>query len=629
MNYIGIDVGDGESCVCVLPAGSGIEPRPVTVTGRRSFLSAVASGEDGAPVIGMDAVGQTAARDLSVRFKSRFLSGQGDAAEDMRRFLAGLRAALGDTVGPEDKVTVGCPAGWDEAARKRYLDMIRQAGFPNARLVSESRGAFLYAKHARTIQLDPELISRSALVIDIGSSTLDFAYVVDGRETNVGVFGDVYLGGGAVDEAILDVAVRSSPRRQEIERAFAEAPAWRSHCLLAARRVKEDYFTQQSEGAKNIQCQELVTLLYDEPVDLLLQVNDPLVFRVIQMKTGALGGRSFAGMLESALHSAAQKTDARPPELVLLTGGASRMGFFREQCAREFAGSVIVLCDEPELSIAKGLAYSARVDDIILAFNKAIEDFLAGDAISGAVRSRMESLIAAVSDHMAGLTCAAVREHFARWKRGGYVTLEDMNAAVVKGVGEALASREEQAALGSVVENELMQICLTIQPRIDSVCRQYGMAVSQMQLAGARGLTDGLTTPADLGGDLAFFSKSIQALIVALVGVVLMAIPGGGVVDLLLFAVAAVAVPILHMPIDQFAARLNMPVPLRQLISADSVVTADLRARVAKAFVDKLAENDRFRRRMSEGIEKSIAAHVGSLAKKTEIAITSGGAGYE
>ncbi len=629
MNYIGIDVGDGESCVCVLPAGSGIEPRPVVITGRRSFLSAVASGEDGRPVIGMDAIGQTAARDLSVRFKSRFLSGQPDALEDMGRFLKGLREALGDTVRPGDRVTVGCPAGWDGLARERYLDMIRRAGFPEPRLVSESRGAFLYAKHAKTIQLDPALIAKSALVIDIGSSTLDFAYVVDGRETNVGVFGDVYLGGGAVDEAILDAAVRTSPHRAEIERVFDQSPAWRSHCLLAARRVKEDYFTRQSAGGKNIQCQEMVTLLYEEPVNLLIQVNDPLIFRVIQMKTSALEGRSFAGMLEDALRSAAEKTAARPPELVLLTGGASRMGFFQEQCAKAFAGSVIVVCDEPELSIAKGLAYSARVDDAILAFNSAIDQYLAGDAVSGAVRGRMDELITAVSDHLAGLTCAKLKEHFERWKSGGYAALEDMNGAVVKAVRQALGGREEQEALGNVVKNELMQVCMALQPQIDGICQQYGVAVSQMQLTGVGGFQDGIDPKLDLGGELTFLSKSVQVLIVALVGGVLMAIPGGGIVDVLLFAVAAVAVPIMHIPIDQFASRLNVPVVLRRLISTGSVVTDSLRARVAKTFSDRLTDNGTFRQSVSEDIEKSIAAYVSGLAQRTEIAITSGGTSYE
>ena len=67
-------------------------------------------------------------------------------------------------------------------------------------MISESRAAFLYAKYAKTVALDLDILRQSALVIDIGSSTLDFAYIVDGRETGVGTFGDTHLGGGLLDE---------------------------------------------------------------------------------------------------------------------------------------------------------------------------------------------------------------------------------------------------------------------------------------------------------------------------------------------------------------------------------------------------------------------------------------------
>lgn len=56
MNYIGIDIGDGESCVCFLPGGNDIEPRPIPITGRKSFTSAVAMDAEGGILIGMDAI---------------------------------------------------------------------------------------------------------------------------------------------------------------------------------------------------------------------------------------------------------------------------------------------------------------------------------------------------------------------------------------------------------------------------------------------------------------------------------------------------------------------------------------------------------------------------------------------
>ena len=160
MNYIGIDIGDGESCVCYLPAGSDIEPRPLTLTGKQSFISAIAENERGETLIGMDAVHAPQVRSFSIRFKSRYLHSSPEALQDMRRFLEGIYQILKrqDSLQSGDQVMVGCPAGWNSQARSDYLSMIQSAGFSNARLISESRAAFLYAKHARTIQLNPELI---------------------------------------------------------------------------------------------------------------------------------------------------------------------------------------------------------------------------------------------------------------------------------------------------------------------------------------------------------------------------------------------------------------------------------------------------------------------------------------
>ena len=69
-----------------------------------------------------------------------------------------------------------------------------RAGLREPQVISESRAAFLYAKYAKTVALDIDVLSKTALVIDIGSSTLDFAYIVDGRETGVGTFGETALG---------------------------------------------------------------------------------------------------------------------------------------------------------------------------------------------------------------------------------------------------------------------------------------------------------------------------------------------------------------------------------------------------------------------------------------------------
>lgn len=186
MRYIGFDVGDGESAIAAFEQGSGIEPVILPVGGSRSFLSAVGM-LNGEIVVGERAYTDALADGLSVRFKSRFTY---DPArnEDVVRFVRGAVRDLQENglLHPEDAFVVGCPAGWNAATRARYRELLTRAGLREPQVISESRAAFLYAKYARTVALDIDVLSKTALVIDIGSSTLDFAYIVGGRETGVG-----------------------------------------------------------------------------------------------------------------------------------------------------------------------------------------------------------------------------------------------------------------------------------------------------------------------------------------------------------------------------------------------------------------------------------------------------------
>lgn len=101
---------------------------------------------------------------------------------------------------------------------------------------------------------------QSALVIDIGSSTTDFAYIVDGHQQELSLFGDANLGGGLLDAMILARAVAASSDRQALEAVFASSPAWHSYCELEARRLKETYFTDEERGGTALRKSSLSSL---------------------------------------------------------------------------------------------------------------------------------------------------------------------------------------------------------------------------------------------------------------------------------------------------------------------------------------------------------------------------------
>lgn len=628
MNYIGIDVGDGESCVCVLEQHSGIEPCPIALTGRKSFISAVATDAWDRPIIGMDAIGDSAATDFAVRFKSKFLRGEERDVRDMRRFLRGIYEELVqmNVLTREDKVVLGCPAGWDHRARERYLALIREAGFPSPRLVSESRAAFLYAKHARSIQLDAQLLQHSALVIDIGSSTLDFAYVLEGRESGVGTFGDVYLGGGAIDEALLAAAVNASPQRAAIKAVFEEAPEWRNHCLLSARRVKEEYFIRQSEGQNGVQCRETVTILYDEPFSLLIQANDQLMWRIIQLGVKALDGQSFFQMLNAALAYAVRQTKDFPPELVLLTGGASRMKFFQEQCAAHFSNAHLVLCAEPEYSISKGLAFSARVDEQIFAFNAEIRAFLESGALRAAIARRLPEVIDVLTGAMTDIVFGEVGAAIADWQNGRYATLEALNRALPDRLRQSLASPVPKEAVAAAINGRMAEICLSIQGEIDRICLAHHVEQSQMRLVQVDALSpESVRAPFEIGDEAACLTRPLQIAITGMVAGILLLIPGGGIVDLILIAATAAAVALGQEHLKNVTTTMNIPMFLRNRIRPERIATIDLREKLRKSIQEQIEKDTALWENVIAAVERSISEHVRGMARRTEIAIISEG----
>ena len=377
MKYFGIDLGDGETAVAMVTGDGAVVPQILTLGNTKSILSLVGTDQSDNIVVGENVLLDFQMKTRNSRFKSRFLRDE-KASEHIRQFAKGVLELVQGELAKERyenvRIALGCPAGWAVPDRQRYAALITQAGFPNVYTVSESRAAFMYANHSSDLKLSAQQLSRPALVIDIGSSTTDFAHIVNGRETNVGVFGSNALGGGLIDHYLLEDALENSPDRDQLTRIFAEYPVWRSYCELDARRVKEDYFTALNDGESSpcISRSSNVYLDINNPLLINFQLDKSVVKRVLERKIPELNGRCFMEELAEALKQAQVNTADYPPELVILTGGASRMGFFRDACKEAFPNAQHIPCPQPEYSIAYGLSVAARTDHALTLFREEI-----------------------------------------------------------------------------------------------------------------------------------------------------------------------------------------------------------------------------------------------------------------
>jgi len=483
MRYIGFDIGDGESAVAIFQQGSGIEPIIQPIGGSRSFLSAVGK-VNGEIVVGEQAYTDALSEGLSVRFKSRFAHDKG-SYEDIVLFAKGVLRALkeADAIREGDMLVVGCPAAWNAASRRRYHDLLIRAGFQSPQIISESRAAFLYAKYARTVALDIDVISESALVIDMGSSTLDFAYIVEGRETGVGTFGEIQLGGGLLDEELLCRAVENSRNKEKIKEVFRASKSWHSYCEIEVRKVKERYFSQEAADPKVV-CKKQIRIRYDGVQQLELLLDAQEAASLVEEPSAALNGRSFAQAMCDALNHAKQITSDIPPQVVLLTGGSSRMRMVQEQCRQIFSDALVVCCPEPEFSVAKGLAYAGWVDENMREFRKAIAEQITDDKVSGLARAALPNLMPAVAETLVELVLReAAIPVVLEWKHCSINTLEAMTKQLQSRVENVLQSPGAETALAPIVTTWVNGLAGELQVMVDPICDQYQVPRMEMELS--------------------------------------------------------------------------------------------------------------------------------------------------
>lgn len=626
MRYIGFDLGDGESAVAVFEHGSGIEPLILPICGTKSLLSAVGmlSGEI---VLGERAYTDALADGLSVRFKSRFTTDPAIGG-DIVRFARGVMLDLLDSgaVSSADRFVVGCPAGWNAACRARYRDLLVRAGIAEPQIISESRAAFLYAKYAKTVALDVDILNESALVVDIGSSTLDFAYIVDGRETGIGTFGDTALGGGILDAALLRRAVDRCRDRDAIRAVFRESRSWYSYCEIEARHVKEEYFTRLGAEAAPVVKKQL-RICYDGMQKLPLTLDEAECEQLVNTPLTELDGRTFSGAVRSALEDARRITAARPPRLLLLTGGASRMPFFRALCQQVFENAVVVSCPEPEFSIAKGLAYAGWIDENLRFFRQAIQEEITDQRVSEMVRQAMPSLLPAVADALCDLILEEAAIPIARqWKEGQIDTLENMNRQIASRMERVLGSPLAQEALAKPLHLWLKDMTVRLQALVDPICDRFEVPRKQMRLdltASGGQVTLQASHWMDfpvIGAVLGVMVSVLSALLCGGTGVALIASgPMGLLAGLLIGMVAS----LLGWPaVSGAISKARIPVPLRRVNIEKRLGSPAVREQLRQKLLDELSpEDSAFQKQVVESFSKAFRGYVYSIAQAAEIPI--------
>ena len=363
---IGIDLGHGETsaAICPLQWDTPVEQldpvKDLEMGGNKKVIpSAITILDNGNAYIGDSAFNPEILKqaDVHVCFKKAPKDINGKSEKLMMRFMQEVYRRIRENnsamlTDDNHLVYIATPSGWDRPTQDLYLQMAKQAGLPMGGITKESRAAFVRAQHDVTSGLG-KYIEKGAVVFDMGSSTLDFTYMVsDSKLIDHGYD----CGASFIEKTIFKNCEENFPAIRRFEEKYNRLTPY---LLFEARKVKEQvYFDTNLKVKKTINFEDFIDDedFEDDRFKMVFQPGelDSLLEHVGYIKEIENAARDF---VNNHIHNASIYG-------VFLTGGASRMDFIKSLVSKcwNIPESQIYRDQDPSLTISQGVAEVARMD---------------------------------------------------------------------------------------------------------------------------------------------------------------------------------------------------------------------------------------------------------------------------
>ena len=435
LEIIGFDLGHGETAVAKTTLFSTSHPAPIQINGKNSIITAMGMSQ-GRILIGDDAYKSTNITDLSILFKSYRLN-EPEVYEPIenfvRRCLEILRTQRDIQENDEDTYFfVGSPSGWTEDDRYEYEKVLRKAGMTNITVVPESRAAFLDAKESGDLNQSFNQLADSVLIIDIGSSTTDFTIVKNYQEKPLD-FGHNNLGVGLFDIAIFEKVLNSLPEaeKNKFEKLFLDKPKLKAKCLLKCRDAKEKYFsTANQDRWIHLPIIDEVEKLDNRHNLFFIELYQRDMEEIVNYHFPELYNKTWLDAFHDELVRCQKAEEYQTPQLVLITGGGSRIRLLKDICQEIFPEAKIRIGSEPNLTVAKGLALVGRTDFKIKAFRKEVDAFITSEKLLSTLKDELANLADDISNQLFGQLLIIRSTNYYKWVVGHFDTIDEVNEQI-------------------------------------------------------------------------------------------------------------------------------------------------------------------------------------------------------
>lgn len=263
---------------------------------------------------------------------------------------------------------IACPTKWSNDDRIEYVNFFNEAlnefGVEVMWVINESDAA--YFSHGST----SEFADKCVLIIDYGSSTIDYTLMYKGKKISDDQWSNDYLGASNIEKSIL-MEYSSQEEYQEVYHKTEvklrhDALGWvdiQPEVLFEIRKAKENcviegYFPDFILGHNVIQRHDL--LVKSDPnwrsrkKSYLFDYECDMDERLVDYKEGVYS--SFADLARNI----SQKLNGQKVDTVIMSGGASLMPWVKEMVESTFPKAEIKLDNNASFVVSKGAALYAR-----------------------------------------------------------------------------------------------------------------------------------------------------------------------------------------------------------------------------------------------------------------------------
>lgn len=441
---------------------------------------------------------------------------------------------------------VGHPTRWDKLDIAIYKAILAKsilgagvyAGKPSEFIMdAESRAAFLYVKDKTGAAILPQ--GKAALLIDVGSSTIDVTATTADSRNHLYNSGNNYLGVRCIDFIIRDwylQKLKEDPEDWEVYKELVRRnPSMRMALALSCRKAKEEVFSLAAKKAKigfadfapvRITQNDVNTLVEEYPIADVLKDTIGIPEDVAK----ALSGKTWIQLFREFVTD--QKTALEAQNIsvgrIILTGSASKMPFVKEIVSEvyENLGEDGVLSDlNPSRSISMGLALIGPNDEKARRFEEEVEAYIT-DSVPDCISKNIPALADSLSEIADAEITALVKKHMTLWKEGGYTTLNDMTQGITSDCSKENLNRllqnnpRYQEAINSWTVDK---VGADIAVGLKGICDNYGVSgitLGQLNVFKVPDISIGnsVSVPTDV------LTDAIAAVIAVIAGIVLYAI---------------------------------------------------------------------------------------------------------